>query len=234
MSVVRIVAISDTHGHHAALDPLPEGDVLVHCGDITNVGERAVLEDFVGFLAAQPHPHKVVIAGNHDWCFAREAEVEEAEALLRSEAIYLFDSGVTVCGLRFYGSPWQPWFLDWAFNLRRGEELAAKWAQIPDDTDILLTHGPPANIGDRCFDERRVGCVDLRARIREVQPLVHLFGHIHEAAGVWQIDDVTFVNASCELAESASVIDVDVETRRVLEAKRLRRDDGGEAIVSEI
>lgn len=234
MTTLRLVAISDTHGYHEELGALPAGDILVHCGDITNVGELRVLEGFVDFLGRQPHRHKVVIAGNHDWCFSRdapitqakeltdrEARVAQAEELVRREATYLFDSATTIEGLRFFGSPWQPWFLDWAFNLRRGEELAAKWAEIPDETDVLITHGPPAGIGDLCFDGRRVGCAELLARIREVRPLVHLFGHIHEAAGVWQQGGVTYANASCELHAGAVVIDIDVEARRVVKAERL-------------
>src|SRR5438552_1874538 len=82
-----------------------------------------------------PHHHKVVIAGNHDFCFERNPEA--ARPRLR-HAVYLQDQALEVEGLRLYGSPWQPWFFDWAFNLQRGEPLRAKWAQIPEGTDILI------------------------------------------------------------------------------------------------
>ena len=105
-----------------------------------------------------------------------------------------------VDGLEVWGSPWQPWFHDWAFNLERGAALAEKWAMIPDSTDLLITHGPPHGILDACFDGRRVGCEELTRAVERVRPKLHVFGHIHEAYGV--VDDGTtlFVNASnCNL-----------------------------------
>jgi Icc-related predicted phosphoesterase len=101
-----------------------------------------------------------------------------------------------VFGLKVWGSPWQPRFFDWAFNLDRGPDLAAKWALVPDDTDILITHGPPVGILDRTFRGTETGCADLLARVKVVKPRLHLFGHIHEAAGVVETPDTLFVNAS--------------------------------------
>ena len=101
---MRLVCISDTHNRHGALD-VPEGDVLLHAGDLTAQGTREEIEAFGAWLAARPHPHKVVIAGNHDWLFQREPQAA-VEAL--GTATYLQDSGVTIGGLRFWGSPWQP------------------------------------------------------------------------------------------------------------------------------
>lgn len=176
---------------------MPPGDLLVHAGDLTLGGELAEVADLDDWLAGLPHPHKVVIAGNHDWCFERPAERMTARALLR-HAVYLEDSAVELCGLRIYGSPWQPWFLDWAFNLHRGARIAARWAVIPDDTDLLLTHGPPHGIGDRTCAGLNVGCEDLLDRVREVRPRLHVFGHIHEAAGRWEREGTIFVNASTQ------------------------------------
>ncbi len=62
---------------------------------------------------------------------------------------YLEDSSITLYGINIYGSPWQPFFCNWAFNLPRGEELASKWSAIPQETDVLLTHGAPFCHGDK-------------------------------------------------------------------------------------
>lgn len=188
---VRIVCVSDTHGGHWKLD-VPAGDVLLHAGDISTRGTLEAVEDFDRWLGTLPHPHKVLICGNHDFCFERQPD----EAVRRiTNAVYLQDSGITIGGLKVWGSPWQPWFFDWAFNLPRGPELAAKWALVPPDTDILLTHGPPLGIADTTFRGYAVGCADLLERVRQVRPKLHVFGHIHEAAGVCQSEHTLFVNA---------------------------------------
>jgi Icc-related predicted phosphoesterase len=189
---MRVVAISDTHGLHRALS-IPDGDVLVHAGDLTRRGELHELAELNDFFAALPHRHKVVIAGNHDFCL--EEQPERCRELLR-DVIYLQDEAVTIAGVRFYGSPWQPWFFDWAFNLPRGPQLHARWLQIPHDTDVLITHGPPHGIGDRTLAGKHAGCEDLREIVGRVAPRLHLFGHIHEGAGVSTIGRTTFVNAS--------------------------------------
>jgi len=203
--VIRVVAISDTHGHHEQLR-LPPGDLLLHAGDLTHSGTLDEVSELDAWLGQQPHPHKIVIAGNHDWCF--EEKPEEARARL-GNATYLMHEACEVLGLKIFGSPWQPWFLDWAFNLPRGPELAAKWAQIPDDTDLLMTHGPPRGLGDLGSNGEHLGCDDLARRVREVAPRLHVYGHIHEARGQWREDGVTFVNASAwDIAQGPIVIDL--------------------------
>ena len=189
---LRLVVLSDTHGLHEGLE-IPDGDVLVHAGDLTGRGTLAEVEAFDAFLARLPHRHKIVIAGNHDRCFERQGAA--ARGLL-CHAVYLEDQAVEVAGLKFYGSPWQPWFFDWAFNLERGPELAAKWRRIPADTDVLVTHGPPLGHGDMTMRGDRAGCADLLERLREVKPRYHLFGHIHEGYGESVEGETTCVNAS--------------------------------------
>jgi len=190
--VTRIVAMADTHGYHQNL-LVPDGDILVHAGDLTQTGTLDELEQVNDFLASLPHRHKVVIAGNHDWCFARQPV--KARRILDA-AVYLEDEAVVLDGIRFWGSPWQPWFLDWAFNLRRGAALAEKWALIPANTDVLVTHGPPQGFGDTVSRGERVGCEDLLARLRQVQPKLHLFGHIHEDRGSWKLGATLVVNVT--------------------------------------
>lgn len=201
---MRIVCVSDTHGRHAALE-VPDGDLLVHAGDATMQGRPEEIERFDDWLGSLPHRRKVLIAGNHDRLF--EERPEEARRRIRS-AVYLQDSGIEVDGLRVWGSPWQPWFLSWAFNLRRGEPLREKWDLIPRGIDVLVTHGPPHGIRDRVKGVMArglslalghgssAGCEELRKAVRRVRPRLHVFGHIHEGYGREEVEGTVFVNAS--------------------------------------
>ncbi len=189
---MRIVVVSDTHNMHDRIE-IPDGDVLVHGGDCLGHGTLEELDAFDRFLGKLPHPHKILIAGNHDWCFERDPR---AARRLVKNAIYLEDDGVELDGTKFYGSPWQPWFFDWAFNLERGEPLRKVWAKIPEDTDVLITHGPPHGILDRTIRGEHVGCEELLKRVDAVKPKLHLFGHIHEGYGQEHRGDTLFVNAS--------------------------------------
>lgn len=192
---MRIVCISDTHSMHRQV-VVPEGDLLIHAGDCLGVGTLEELADLNDWLGALPHRHKLLIAGNHDWCL--QDEPAEAEAMLTA-VTYLRDRGATIAGLKFWGSPWTPVFFDWAFNRARGEPIAERWRLIPDDTDVLITHGPPYGILDQVMTGTRgesVGCEALRARVEEVRPRLHVFGHIHEGYGRQERDGCLYVNAS--------------------------------------
>ncbi len=189
---MKIIVISDTHGLHWSLN-IPVGDILVHAGDLTNRGILEEVREFNTFLGTLPHPHKIVIAGNHDFCFEENREACE-EALTNS--IYLQDQEITIDGVRFYGSPWQPWFYDWAFNLQRGPDIRAKWDLIPEGPDVLITHGPPFGIGDFTAQGDQAGCQDLLEVVEKIKPKVHIFGHIHEGYGITSSGATTFINAS--------------------------------------
>jgi predicted phosphohydrolase len=213
---VRIVAVADTHLYHRGL-PVPEGDVFVHAGDLCRRGSLAELGVALDWVASLPHREKVVVAGNHDWAFARTHERKVARReFVDAGVTYLEDAAATVAGLRVYGSPWQPEFCAWAFNLPRGAKLAAKWAAIPEGLDVLVTHGPPAGYGDRVSAHRREGCADLRARVAIVRPRLHLFGHIHEDGGAWEEHGTVFANVTtADCARGATVVDVDRAVRIV-------------------
>jgi len=216
---LTICAISDTHRRHEQL-ALPPADVLVHSGDFSGRGQLSALDDFNDWLGRQPHRHKIFIAGNHDFCF--ELKPERARERV-TNALYLQDAGVEIEGFYIWGSPWQPWFLDWAFNLKRGLPLREKWDLIPTKTDILLTHGPPMNILDRCLDGRRVGCEELVGAIQRVRPALHVFGHIHEAAGAEEHDGTLYVNASvCSVSLSIAQEPRLIELTRDAEGTRAR------------
>lgn len=184
MPELRLVAISDTHGRHDELD-VPPGDVLLHAGDLLMKGTLDELRDAARWLGRQPHAHKLLVGGNHDFCLEPDAASRDAAlALLEDNGVtWLEDQSVTIEGFTFYGSPWQPEFRNMAFNLPRGAPLAAVWSKIPDDVDVLLTHTPPARTLDRTFLRLRPGCKDLAEALERVQPKLHVFGHIHEAYG---------------------------------------------------
>ena len=199
---------------------LPKGDVLIHAGDISNKGGEVDVTNFIyWFQNIQEFDTKIFISGNHDYCFERINEphhkgdydwlhnLMSPENLAQSDVTYLEDSFMTIEDpefsrpIKIYGSPWQPWFYDWAFNLPRlGTELQEKWNMIPEDTDVLITHGPPNGILDLVNNfrqpNRNVGCESLRFHVERVKPALNVFGHIHEGYGVKQVNDTLFVNAS--------------------------------------
>lgn len=203
---MRIVAVADTHLFTDDLT-VPDGDLFIHAGDMCRGGTLDELAEAVAWIAALPHRHKVIVAGNHDWAFAREPDAARA---MVAAFTYLEDSEATIEGLRIYGAPWQPEYNDWAFNLPRGAPLAAVWSRIPRGLDILVTHGPPEGIGDTGPVGGRNGCADLRRRVLDVSPRLHLFGHIHQDGGLWREGATTFANVTTwECERGATVIDIE-------------------------
>lgn len=192
---MRVVFISDTHTHQDF--PMPEGDVLVHAGDATSTGTLPEVAQFLDWFSRLPHRHKIFIAGNHDWLFEREPGLAALLLVEHPELIYLQDSGVELDGLRFWGSPWQPEFCAWAFNLpRKGRALREAWNRIPLGTDVLITHGPPHGVMDQVRGGPHLGCEELTLRAAVVKPRVHVFGHIHDGHGVVSDGSRVSVNAS--------------------------------------
>lgn len=193
MPRIRIACISDTHGQHAKLT-VPDGEVLIHAGDFMAFGDRPKeIVDFNQWLGKQPHLHKVVIAGNHDLMFERHPG---AARELLGNAIYLENSGVELLGLKIWGSPVQPEFNSWAFNVARGAAIRRYWRMIPPNTDILVTHGPPFGVLDRAYSSPHLGCEELLLSIEEIRPRLHVFGHIHGGHGSSASNGTQFVNAS--------------------------------------
>src|SRR5271157_1458943 len=204
---MRVVLISDTHDLHDQVQ-VPEGDLLIHAGDLTMLGrmnEIAAAGLWLRKLGERFPAGVVVVAGNHDWMFQRNLMM--ALNLLnngittegRGNIKYLEDSGCTIRGLKLYGSPHQPTFFDWAFNLDRGEAIRRKWDLIPEGLDILITHGPPMGIHDQIsphLGSEHIGCEELMAAVERAKPKVHVFGHIHGGYGRTQHVSTLFVNAA--------------------------------------
>lgn len=190
---MKIVCISDTHQLHRKLD-VPNGTVLVHTGDFTNMGSEVHTDDFLAWFAEQPHKYKVLIAGNHDF-FPYNHNCEFLQKCILLGITYLQDDAVTIEGIKFYGTPWVPRFYDWAF-MRDERTLRQIYAQIPEDTQVLLTHGPALYTLDE-VPRGHVGSEALKDRIEQLPNLTHhIFGHIHESGGKLKTS-YTSVNAAC-------------------------------------
>jgi Icc-related predicted phosphoesterase len=201
---MKLVLISDTHCQHGALD-MPEADVLVHAGDWTGGGSEQHTVEFLIWLESQKQAkNRVFISGNHDFYPERHpAEFRKLVAEYAPTCIYLEDESVVISGYKFHGSPVSPWFQDWAFNRFRGNEIQGHWDMIPDDVEVLITHGPVSGYGDKLSKYgsepgEHVGCANLlltiEKRLKKLQ--LHISGHIHEGAGIYQHGNLTLINAS--------------------------------------
>lgn len=191
---MKIACLSDLHGY---LPDIPECDLLLLAGDYAPHREkeyqkRFFNEYFAPWLATQSKKREIIgVAGNHDFAFQLYPYV-----LPPLDWTYLQDYGTEFNGLKIWGSPWQPWFYNWAFNAYE-PDLREKWELIPEDTDILLLHGPPHGYGD--FTENgwlHTGSPSLTERIAHIKPKLVVCGHIHEGRGSYQLGETTIVNAS--------------------------------------
>lgn len=206
---MKIVAISDTHNRHDKLI-IPECDLLIHAGDWTGGGYETEVRNFAKWLNKQNQAnHIVVIPGNHELDF--EQNLPDSKQWFYEEcprAKLLIDEGCEIDGIKIWGSPVQPWFHDWAWNRAKDlyeshikgiPEIKPHWDIIPDDTNILITHGPPYNILDKTiFKNEPLGCYKLLERIKQLKDLdLHFFGHIHSPGGQQvHLDGISYYNAA--------------------------------------
>ena len=197
---MTITFISDTHNKHKKITgDLPGGDLIIHAGDISSQGYKHEIQQFCKwFSKLESYTTKVFIAGNHDWVFQREPEMAKEVVDFYKSINYLEDSQLIKDVVKIWGSPWQPEFYNWAFNLpKNGQELGEKWNLIPQDTDILITHGPAFGYLDKVIGQYdNLGCQLLTNKIREIAPKIHVCGHIHTGRG-YMFDGTThYINAS--------------------------------------
>jgi Icc-related predicted phosphoesterase len=183
------------------MSDLPGGDILIHAGDIMNSGyNKNDIHDFLyWFESLKQYDAKIFIAGNHDRMFENHPEDVQEWLNKHLDVDYLQDEAIVVDGIKIYGSPWQPEFYNWAFNLpKNGFGLAGKWEAIPDNTDILITHGPAFGTLDTVVGRRHdhLGCELLAERIEVVKPKIHICGHIHSGYGYYWNGHTHFFNAS--------------------------------------
>jgi Icc-related predicted phosphoesterase len=196
---MKITLISDTHNkHNQVTATLPSGDLILHAGDATSMGYKHELQQFMKWYNNLDYTHKIFIAGNHDWGFQEDPEMTKELLEFYNKVTYLQDNTTEIDGVKIYGTPWQPEFYGWAFNLpRMGWELEQKWADIPLDTDILVTHGPAWGHLDTVKGMSvPLGCELLTERIKVVKPKIHVCGHIHTGYGYKFDGDTHFFNAA--------------------------------------
>jgi Icc-related predicted phosphoesterase len=218
---MKIVVFSDTHNKHKQVE-LPECDIAIFAGDLSSVGHKHEVESFLNWYGKQYQcKQKVFIAGNHDKSFDKRFfhSFEDHDLFKENEPLgkpgwlidmldrarlvfniqYLENSSVVLEGLKIWGSPITPSFYRqyWAFNADRNEEIQSYWNNIPKDANIIVTHGPVHGKLDYIPESSEyVGCVDLKAKIEEINPIMFICGHIHSGRGIYNTDKTLYVNAS--------------------------------------
>lgn len=209
---MKIACLADQHGYLP--EDIPEADVLVIAGDICPATDHShefqldwLQNKFVPWAddLSKVIEDIVVIAGNHDWAFEVLGRVGEflqrdvdGLTYLQGFGLELEDHDDESKSVKIYGTPYTPAFCNWAFNSSR-EALRRHTAAIPDDADVVITHGPPQDILDLPgppHEPQHCGCAYLAQRIQEIKPQAHIFGHIHGARGIKEINGTQYVNAS--------------------------------------
>jgi len=171
---VRIVVLSDTHNHHDMVD-VPDGDILIHCGDFTVKGTEQELRAFGAWASALPHKHKIFIAGNHDQgTVTAQLTSENASECIAGLSFMPLDSPglIEICGIVFFCAGW----------------VVQRGISIPPGIDVLITHGGPAGVLEGAghhLSENWDG-EGLLSAVARSPPRVHFFGHVHENGGKMQ------------------------------------------------
>ena len=195
---IELVCLGDTHSLHKDVK-VPDGDILIHVGDFSNVGNLEDTKNFLDWFSSLKYQYHILIAGNHDFLPYENSTLFRALLDEYPSIIYLQDNEVKIEGVRFYGSPWTPTFNDWAFMLDRGAEIKTKWNKIPEDTDVLITHGPPNGILDEVYKGGipwHIGCEELAKAVERIKPGLQVVGHIHDGYGFLKKENTLIVNAS--------------------------------------
>jgi hypothetical protein len=236
-TMLRIVHASDFHNRQGQAT-LPDGDILVVSGDLTNFGTETELEDFFTWIDRTYYIYKIVIPGNHDISLDK-AKTDGETPKWVSNIIknftrhsdlhyYLCHESCNLWGLKIFGSPYVPKVRDmqptrWGFSLDR-RDMINYWVDIPKDTDILITHGPPFGKQDWCegpiFPAGPMGDEALRYMVKFIKPKLHMFGHIHEANGVCYDEDTVYSNAALmdplyNITQKPRVFDFDEKKKEV-------------------
>jgi predicted phosphodiesterase len=189
---MHILHLSDTHNQHRQLGNLPAADVIIHSGDISFAGTGEEVMDFIEWFGSLNYQYKIFIAGNHDYAL-EGITPERIQRFLPDSCFYLYNSGITINGIHFWGIPF-------FFSPDETNSVTETIEFIPDDTDVLITHRPPYGILDQS-NNIRFGCTDLLQAVTRIRPAYHLFGHIHDAYGIEKQKRTTFANAAVVDAE---------------------------------
>jgi len=214
---MNIVFISDTHTFHREMyefldedekQKFNSADAIIHTGDFTNIGSYKDVISFLEWMEELPHKYKIIIAGNHDFFFDTEIDLiynpnhiiydNNDISLLLNEypsVIYLNNTHTYIDDIKVWGSPINLFFGNWAFNRRKGSDINKYWDMIPDDTDIIMTHGPVFGILDEINGEH-VGDEGLLSAVDKIKPKIFVSGHIHEQHGIEIKNGVKYINSS--------------------------------------
>ena len=208
-SKLRVWHLSDTHGFHSKIEIPDSIDLVIHSGDAGNAGDPyrsdPEIRDFANWYAALPITHKIYVAGNHD--SAVEHLLWHKKLFDKLGIDYLFNDTIDIFGLQIWGSPFTPRYGNWSFMKDRSK-ISRVWDSVPDDTDIIVTHGPPKGVLDVTVerDGSLTSCGDsaLGKRILKIKPKLVCFGHIHDVdhirnAGSYKMAgfDITYSNGAC-------------------------------------
>ncbi|KAH0786308.1 metallophosphoesterase domain-containing protein 1 [Histomonas meleagridis] len=212
---IRLLCLSDTHGMHEQIpqEQLFKCDILIFAGDFSNLGNPKEVASFVKWIDALGIKNNIVIAGNSDLPFETKKlehfrniyqsysktniPIEDVKNYVLDDKniTYLEHNSCVIDGIKIFGSPYQPEFKDLAFNMY-GNDAVSRWSDVPNDADIIITHGPPKEIGDTTSTGFHAGCPELRKAIEKAKPALCIFGHIHEAHSIQTIGETLYCNVS--------------------------------------
>jgi Icc-related predicted phosphoesterase len=215
---MKIVAFSDIHGQQnnklARWFNNNPGDLLIFAGDL----QLNNLDDgtkFIEWIHQLPYTNKILVFGNHDGNYIHALAYIIQNSF--NNITFLNNNNTIINGIKIFGSPHSVEYGSWWFMMK-DNELADLWNKIPDDTDILITHGPPFGILDYTCDGFTTGSKTLGEKISKLKQLkYHIFGHIHESYGIKRINNITFMNVSLlnekyQFANNPIIIDYDTGT----------------------
>ena len=190
---MKFTIISDTHGEHEKLGVM-SGEVLIHCGDMFNMfgGNEDDFERIDDWFRRQNFDLILCVGGNHDFELQKRSNYVSNPF---KNAVFLGGASYEYEGVKFFGAPWVPDLYGQAFFIENSD-LEDKWSEIPDNTDILITHTPPAGALDKSSTGLKLGCPYLAASIDIVAPRLHCFGHVHASSGILSKESTTYINAS--------------------------------------
>ena len=192
---ITLILVSDTHSLHDELDmPAVAGEsILIHAGDATMFSRPpSSIDRFNDWLGSLPYNHKVFVPGNHESYISEDLR----RRTQLSNATVLINESATIAGMKIWGSPVTP-LANTAFGMPIAVARRRVYSTIPDDTDILITHGAPFSVLDMApGSNHHAGDPELLGAVQRVQPILHVFGHVHGAHGIEEIDDTLYVNAA--------------------------------------
>jgi len=209
---MKVACLSDTHTHHE-LVTVPECDMVIHAGDFTYRGDFKEVKDFIDWYGNLPAKHKILVCGNHEVIISKRPRVLDLWCMEKGITL-LKNQHVVIAGYKIFGSPYSVEFGNWVYG-EPEDRLKRIWDMIHDDTDILVTHGPPWGVLDVNRDGINCGSTTLSEKLYNLNKLkLYVTGHIHESRGTTQIEQIQVVNAAMcgipysDMLTTATVVEI--------------------------